>query len=114
MYHNELLHAAHVAGINFHTVVYKVKDEIEQAADTCLLQIMKIHSKDKVLKALWDSGASISLITFRMAKILGLKGNKVNLSISKVGGVVENMSSFRYNELLRKTLKTVLCFFLIS
>lgn len=94
MSHNELLHNAHASGISFHTTVYKLKGK--QSSDTCLLQIMKIHSKDKILRVLWDSGASISLITFEKANELGLKGSKVNLSISKVGGMVEDVSSYKY------------------
>ena len=46
---------------------------------------------------LFDSGASISLITFEKAKELGLsKGEKQGLTVIKVGGAIEEISSCTY------------------
>ena len=57
---------------------------------------MKIFSGERGLSVLFDSGASISLITFKMANSLGLKGSKTNLTVVKIGGEVEKIASFKY------------------
>ena len=48
------------------------------------------------VNVMWDCGATLSLITFKVAKKLGLKGKKVNLSIVKVGAKYENIDSYEY------------------
>ena len=66
MYHHEMLHQAYIEGVSFHT-----EDQVQNSSDedcgSCLLQLMKIkpgtpHSIPLVV--FWDSGATISLITF--------------------------------------------------
>ena len=46
---------------------------------------------------LWDTGATISLITFKKARELQIKrGSKINLNVVKVGGQAEDVDSFLY------------------
>ena len=49
------------------------------------------------VNVLWDGGSTVSLITFSKAKELGLKGKQVHLSIVKVGGNKEEISSYLYD-----------------
>ena len=93
--HHTPLHVAKANGVTYRTNVYdETKSNTSQSI--CLLQIMKISSVGQELSVLWDSGASISLITFKAANQLGLKGKGMNLSVFKVGGEVERLASFRY------------------
>lgn len=48
------------------------------------------------IPTLWDSGSNISMITYRMARRLGLKGSDINLSITKIGNESRNFSSKIY------------------
>ncbi|XP_068713032.1 uncharacterized protein [Montipora foliosa] len=65
-------------------------------ADSCLLQIQRIATKRGWVNVLWDSGASLCFITNDKAKAERLKGTKVELSIIKVGGDNEKITSTRY------------------
>ena len=61
----------------------------------CLLPLMNVQCKGENLDVLWDTGATISLITVRAAKELGLaKGAKRYLTV--VGGCVEEIDSRMY------------------
>ena len=63
---------------------------------TCLLQVQRIRTKKGWVNVMWDSGASLSFITNSKAKEENLRGNKVELSIVKVGGNVEKIVSQKY------------------
>ena len=63
---------------------------------TCLLQVQRIRTKKGWVNVMWDSGASLSFITNSQAKEENLQGNKVELSIVKVGGKVEKIVSQKY------------------
>ena len=95
--HHSSLHDAHVQGLVFHNIT------LHQNMDrpkSCMLQIMKIKVSENPVdhvNVLWDSGASLSLITFRKAKELGLNGRPTQLSIIKVGGARDISPSFVYN-----------------
>ena len=65
-------------------------------ADSCLLQIQRIPTKRGWVNVLWDSGASLCFITNDKVKAERLKGTKVELSIIKVGGDNEKITSTRY------------------
>ena len=65
-------------------------------ADSCLLQIQRIPTMRGWVNVLWDSGASLCFITNDKAKAERLKGTKVELSIIKVGGDNEKITSTRY------------------
>ena len=45
---------------------------------------------------MWDTGANVSLITRRAARKLNLKGKAIDLSITKVGNVTDNISTWEY------------------
>ena len=64
-------------------------------ADSCLLQIQRIPAKRDWVNVLWDSGASLCFITNDKAKAERLKGTKVELSIIKVRGDNEKITSTR-------------------
>ena len=53
-------------------------------------------TKEVPVKVFWDSGATINLITFTAAEALGLIGNKVQITETKVGGKQESMTSKNY------------------
>ena len=47
----------------------------------CLLQIMKLQAGNNHISSInvmWDSGATVSMMTSRKAKELGLSGSKTN------------------------------------
>ena len=94
-FHHQSLHEAHTAGVGFHMVMHHSTKDYRQTSDACLLQLMRLYSKDMELSVLWDSGASISLITFKRAQELKLWGKQTSLSIIKVGDVVR-LSSYIY------------------
>ena len=50
----------------------------------------------KPLAVFFDGGATISLITFSKAAILGLSGAEITLTVTKVGGVQEKLMSYQY------------------
>ena len=67
---------------------------------TCLLQLMQLPAGERVIQninVMWDSGATVCLITFKKAKELGLIGEKVSIRIIKVGGVKETVESQIYD-----------------
>ena len=70
-YHHNSLHDAHVSGISFHAI--PTVSNCERELDSCLLPLMYLRSGDIELPTLWDSGASISLITLKIAERLHLK-----------------------------------------
>ena len=90
MYHNELLHSIQTKGTALHTNPNNNKG-------SCLLQLMRIPTNDdKFANVLWDGGATLSLITFRKARELGLVGKHVDLAVTKVGGKTEQINSNKY------------------
>ena len=76
--------------INNHTVASS------QRNDACLLQLMKIRVGPTHMNVLWDGCATSSLVTNTAAKAACLRGTPVKVSITKVGGVTEEIDSFRY------------------
>jgi len=66
----------------------------------CLLQIMKVRAGFNGFanaNVLWDSGATVSMITFSKAKQLGLSGVNAKITIVKVGGSRETLESKIYD-----------------
>ena len=63
---------------------------------TCLLQIQRIKTSKGSTNVLWDNAASICLITYSKAKEEKLHGKQVQLSITKVGGIDEKLTSHMY------------------
>ena len=66
------------------------------AAQEVLLAVSEVSCNDEKLSVLWDSGANISLITHRAAASANLRGNPIDLSITKVGNQNETIRSKRY------------------
>ena len=57
----------------------------------------KDHRKLGNINILWDSGSTLSFVTFRKARALGLKGiGQVNLHATKVGKTTELITSERF------------------
>ena len=66
----------------------------------CLLQLMQIPagaSPKSQVNVMWDSGATVSMITFKKARHLGLNGSKARISIVKVGGQKETIETEIYD-----------------
>ena len=95
IYHHVSLHVPNVNDTGLVTPGH-VNSISEHGITSCLLPIMKIKSGQTPISALWDSGASISLITFKTASQLKLKGKDVNLSVYNIGGEIENILSYKY------------------
>ena len=69
-------------------------------ATPCLLQLMKVTAGERIINSMnvmWDSGATVCLITFKKARELELVGEKITIAIVKVGGVREVIESRIYN-----------------
>ena len=92
LFHHKMLHECHVKGLNFHV---DLKGFVDADLRGCLLQLMRIPAKSEKgmsnVNVLFDGGATLSLITFKKAKELGLEGKPVKLSVVKVGGTTINM-----------------------
>ena len=99
-FHNPLLHECHVQGLIFHA---NHQDTIQQSTNgTCLLQLMNVKTiNDDSANVLWDGGATLSLITFKKAKQLKLKGQEIKLAVTKVGGETEEIMSSKYELALK-------------
>lgn len=70
-----------------------------EAPSNCLLQLMKVRSGTSLrisLNILWDGGATISMITFSKATDKSLVGEPIKISVIKVGGQKQEMSSYLY------------------
>ena len=73
---------------------------------TCMLQLMRIHAgRNNVapLNVMWDSGAQVTMITFRKAKELDLSGVRSNITIVKIGGEKQLVESRLYEVPLHDT-----------
>ena len=92
IYHHSELHEVHAAGLTYHGI------SETNSSDSCLLLVMSIQIPDSIFKlnVMWDTASTLSLITFKRAKQLHLKGNEVDLTITKTGGTVEQIKSFSY------------------
>ncbi|CAC5408838.1 unnamed protein product [Mytilus coruscus] len=88
------LHTAHIDGISFHNSTQVINDDTNK--NGVLLMISSVQCKDMSLTTLWDPGANMSLITHKTAKRLGLSGQDITLSVTKVGNVTEHVQSKEY------------------
>ena len=88
MSHHILLHESEEDGQAHHA-----KNE----SGGCLLQLMNVEVNGGTkATVLWDGGATISLFTFQKASQIGLKGEEVNLSVTKIGGTKQLLKSYKY------------------
>ncbi|CAC5363493.1 unnamed protein product [Mytilus coruscus] len=81
-------------GISFHNSTQVINDDKNK--NGVLLMISSVQCKDMSLTTLWDPGANMSLITHKTAKRLGLSGQDITLSVTKVGNVTEHVQSKEY------------------
>ena len=73
-------------------------EENDTYGSICLLQLMQVPAGERIsINIMWDSGATISMITFKKAKELGLTGTKTNLTIVKIGCEREIVKSKAFN-----------------
>ena len=71
---------------------------------SCILPIMKVNGGKNLqqnINIMWDSGSTISMITFKKAKEMQLTGVKAQLSIVKVGGKKDDIESKYYEVPIR-------------
>ena len=102
-YHHPSLHEDRPPIANDHPVT---KCCHSSRTTACLLQIMKLPAGEKHvhdMNVMWDSGATVCLITFKKAKELELKGDRVAIKIVKVGGDKETVESKLYDVPVRDT-----------
>ena len=92
--HHPTIHESHQEGQILHA------SEIYQDINKpCLLQIMTVNvatPKSASINILWDSGASLCLLTFNKAKAMNLSGKPTYISLVKVGGETDYVPSFVY------------------
>ena len=95
--HHMSLHDAFHVESRFHCSAVIPGDDNDHMTFTSLLQIMKIRSHDTYLNVLCDTGATISIVTFKRTRELRIKrGTMVNLTVVKVGGHIGRITSFLY------------------
>ena len=93
--HHNSLHQGMIEGVNYHAM-----GNARNSRGNCLLQIMSIkpvHRSVRSLTVFSDGGATISLITFKKAALLRLNGTEVVVTVTKVGGKRERMTSCQYS-----------------
>ena len=98
--HHTLLHVEDEVAFSLHDL-HEDNKTFKETKTLLLLQELKARCtgqrKKKVsVNCLWDSGSNPSFITFDMARKLNLRGSKVNLKVTKIGGETEEIVSFRY------------------
>lgn len=87
-HHHPLVHLEQEEGASHNTVSVNTLNT--------LLNISTVYSDTQPITVLWDSGSDITLVTHSMAEKLRLKGKNVNLSMIKVGNVIEHHSTKEY------------------
>ena len=93
--HHPTLHDTEANNV-LYSVDANMDNSEQKVTGKCLLPLMRIKCKDHTISVLWDSGATISLITFKKAKQLNLKGKRVELSVVTVGGKIDRKPSVLY------------------
>ena len=92
--HHPSLHAADVAGLTFCT-----EGVLESTiSKPCLMAIMEVMSlANEKVNVLWDTAATVSLVTYEKAEVVKLKAIKrVNLRLETAGGNMEERPSTLY------------------
>ncbi|XP_076028384.1 uncharacterized protein LOC143017480 [Oratosquilla oratoria] len=88
MWHHPLLHRSPLNGTMYHVNDHKTSK--------VLLMVSSIYHNGVPINTMWDSGSDVTVITHSMAKRLGLIGKDVQMTITKVGNVVESCMSKEY------------------
>ena len=69
-----------------------------------MVMVSSVYHNGIPITTLWDSGSDITVITHSMARKLGLTGRDIQMTIIKVGNVVETCVSKEYNTALMDRL----------
>ena len=92
--HHASLHSAEISEVTFNT---EGRTDSSLSNHCCMIVMPLSTQNSERLNVLWDTAATISLITFSAAEKLKLKPKmEVNLTLEKTGGVVENIKSSLY------------------
>ena len=96
--HHQLLHEAYIAGHIFHS-------KSNRGIVSSLLQLQVITGgkrggKKCPINVFWDSGSTMSFITFQRAMELNLVGKLITLEIFTVGGETKSINSKQYDLVL--------------
>ena len=99
--HHWLLHGARTEGTFFHHGA-----GINSIENHALLPIQKAKASNSSwrmsnVNILWDSGSTLSFVTFQKAEELKLKGTPTKLHIYKVGGQLQELDSKAYTMTLQ-------------
>ena len=71
-------------------VNHALQEDTQKIRNNCLLQMMKIESATSLsMNVLWDSGSTLSLITFKEAAHLNIEGRKCTGALRHSTGVFE-------------------------
>ena len=90
--HHNLLHGGYQAGSSLHT-----RNKDDTLLQLQLMAAINAEGKSETVNVLWDAGSTLSFVTFKRAKELGLKGRKdIKLQIEKIGGDIEEIWSKEY------------------
>lgn len=92
-FHHPLIHTAGTTNPPTALVVSSVANNGEAMLPIVLVEILGSDRANKQGNVLLDSGAQISLIRFSVAEELRLKGKDVTITIAKVGGEEEEMTT---------------------
>ncbi|XP_045115478.1 uncharacterized protein LOC123507035 [Portunus trituberculatus] len=61
-----------------------------------LLTVGKVRSGSHTLSTFFDCGSNLTMITYKAARKLGLKGKEISMSLTKVGNQTERIDSWVY------------------
>ena len=97
-FHHPLIHTAGTTNSPTTVAISSVANNGKTMLPTVLVEILGPDRASKQGNALLDSGAQISLIRLSVAEELRLKGKDVTITIAKVGGEEEEMTTkiFRF------------------
>ena len=92
-FHHPLLHQSPKANVGVVALTNENQEALLPVISANICGVKNLHKRGTVL---FDSGAQISLIKQETAENLGLKGNAVSITITKVGGEEENVKTKVY------------------
>ena len=92
-FHHPLLHGANATNSATALTVSSVAGSKQAILPVIVVEILRSESIKRQGNLLLDSGAQVSLIKLSVADELGLKGNKVTITIAKVGAEEEEVTT---------------------
>ena len=79
-----------------HRTLHEENREASVSVTACVLLLQRVRTGKGWANVMWDNAASLSFITNSKAKAEMLHGTRVKISIVKVGGTSETITSNRY------------------